>query len=60
MANKTIQDIAEIILHDRNRSAYRDEQFFVEGLPAPVGIIELIREILRRLQNAVAPDGSTR
>jgi hypothetical protein len=53
-----INQLADIILQDRDRSAYKDHLFFVEGLPEPVRLIDMVREILRRLQLTTAPDGS--
>ncbi|WP_282782213.1 hypothetical protein [Phaeodactylibacter xiamenensis] len=56
--SKTIEQITTLLISDRNQAAYENQRFFVDGLDAPVGLKELLQEIIRRLNLSVSPDGS--
>lgn len=56
--SKTIEQITTLLISERNQAAYENQRFFVDGLDAPVGLKELLQEIIRRLNLSVSPDGS--
>ena len=56
--SKTIEQITTLLISDRNQAAYENQRFFVDGLDAPVGLKELLQEIIRRLNLSSSPDGS--
>ena len=56
--SRKIDEVKDLSISDRSIASYGNQRFFVDGLDAPVSLIDLLREIIRRLNLTISSNGS--